>query len=215
MIEGFDWQPVLIAAIALMSLINGLSVFQNYRSDRAIVQAEPVFEDDWMYWTKVEDPKGDESVRRYAVIGHMAQSNLGRRPTSIANAELRIRLRNRRTATSPLYEIAPPVLELQNAESQRLPVMKPGPDPFDFRPMLHPGQSMAGIHCFLFGMYGSDMWAPKTVDGILPGTITLESGFGTSFKSDVEFRYVEYAALERLFPGLGDFVGDNLEADEA
>lgn len=214
MFEGFDWQPILIAAIAVMSLINGFSVFQNFRSDRAVVKVEPVYDDDWMYWTELVDEKSAETVRRYIIIGHLARTNFGRRPTSIANTNLRIRLRNMRTATSALYDIAPPELEISYAGTQRLPVMKAGPDPFDFRPMIQPGQSVAGIHCFLFGMYGSDLWMPKTENGLLEGTVELESGFGSSFKSKVAFRHVEFAALEKLFPEIEGFVMKNLETDD-
>jgi hypothetical protein len=215
MFEGFDWQPILIGAIAVMSLINGFSVFQNYRSDRAVVKVEPVYEEDWMYWTELVDEKSSETVRRYIVIGHLARTNFGRRPTSIANTNLRIRLRNMRTARSALYNIPPPELAISNAESQRLPVMKAGPDPFDFRPMIQPGQSAAGIHCFLFGMYGSDLWMPKTENGVLEGTVELESGFGNTFKSKVNFRQVDFKSLVKLFPTLEAFVMKNLEGDEA
>lgn len=214
MFEGFDWQPTLIAAIAVMSLINGLSVFQNFRSDRAVVKVEPVYEDDWMYWTELVDKKKAETVRRYIMIGHLARTNFGRRPTAIADTNLRIRLRNMRTATSALYDVPPPELTISNADSQYLPVIKAGPDPFDFRPMIQPGQSVAGIHCFLFGMYGSDLWMPKTENGLLEGTIELKTGFKNTFKSKVTFRHVEFSDLQKLFPELENFVMKNLEADE-
>ena len=68
MLEGFDWQPVLIAAIALMSLINGVSVFQNYRTDKADIRVDPVYNDDWMYWSEMADPNGNVQVRRYIVV---------------------------------------------------------------------------------------------------------------------------------------------------
>jgi hypothetical protein len=197
-----------------MSLINGFSVFQNFRSDRAVMKVEPVYDNDWMYWTELVDENSAEPIRRYIIIGHLARTNFGRRPTSIANTNLRIRLRNMCTATSALYDIAPPDLEISNAGTQRLPVMKAGPDPFDFRPMIQPGQSVAGIHCFLFGMYGSDLWMPKTEAGVLEGTVELESGFGSCFKSKVAFRHVEFAALEKLFPELESFVMKNLETDD-
>lgn len=213
MFENIDWQPILIGAIAIMSLINGLSVFQNFRTDRADLRVEPIYEDDWMYWAELKDPKGSEDVRRYVVIGHMAQTNFGRRPTSVAETNLRIRLRNLRNAVSPLYDIPPPELEIVHAGAQRLPVMKPGPDPFDFRPMIQPGQSVAGIHCFLFGMYGSEIWAPKVENGVLEATIELESGFGNTFKSKLAFRKVELAALEKLFPSLEGFILKNLDTE--
>jgi len=215
MFEGFDWQPILIAAIAMMSLINGFSVFQNFRSDRAIVKVEPVYEDDWMYWTELVDEKSAETVRRYIIIGHMAQTNFGRRPTSIANVGLRIRLRNMRTAISSLYDVPPPRFEISNAGSHQLPVMKPGPDPLDFRPLIQPGQSVAGIHCFLFGMYGSDLWMPKTENDRINAVVELESGFGNCFKSKLSFRRVEFDDLQKLFPTLESFVMKNLESDEA
>lgn len=215
MLEGFDWQPILIGAIAIMSLINGFSVFQNYLSDRAFVKVEPVYENDWMYWTELVDDASSETVRRYIVIGHLARTNFGRRPTSIADTNLRIRLRNMRKATSPLYEISSPDLEISNVGAKRIPVMKPGPDPYDFRPMLQPGESTAGIHCFLFGMYGSDMWMPKTENGIMEGTVDVHSGFGKTFKSKVAFKQVEVSALEKFFPDLENFVMKNLEVDSA
>jgi hypothetical protein len=62
-------------------------------------------------------------------------------------------------------------------------------------------------------MYGSDLWMPKTENGVLEGTIELESGFGSFFKSKVAFRHVEFAALETLFPELESFVMKNLETD--
>lgn len=213
--ENIDWQPILIAAIAALSLINGLSVFQNFRTDRAKVIVEPVYEDDWMFWTELKDPKGSADVRRYAVIGHMAQCNMGRRPSSIAKVILKIRLRNMRTAPSGLYAIPAPEVEISSAETQRLPVMKPGPDPFDFRPMLQPGQSVAGVHCFLFGMYGSESWSPRSDNGVLEGTVEMESGFGNIFKSKASFRYVEFSTLEKLFPTLETFMLNNLDNSEA
>lgn len=213
MLEGFDWQPVLIAAIAILSLINGASVFQNYRTDKADIRIDPVYEDDWMYWSELKDPNGNSQVRRYVVVGYIGRSNIGRRPTSIAEATLKIRLRNRKIADSPLYDVPPPEFEMSSADIQRLPVMKPGPDPFDFRPMLHPGQSAAGIHCFLFGMYGADEWSPKSENGVLPATLILESGFGQTFKEELDFRFVEFASLERLFPSLSTFILDSLEAE--
>ncbi|MGB3455349.1 MAG: hypothetical protein WBG08_14455 [Litorimonas sp.] len=213
MVEGFDWQPILIAVIAVMSLINGLSVLQNFRSDRADVRAAPVYDDDWMYWTELVVPNSTETIRRYVVIGHIARTNLGRRPTSIADTELKIRLRNRKTAPSPLYDIPPPELEISSVGDRQLPVMRPGPDPFDFRPMLHPGQSDAGIHCFLFGMYGSEVWAPQVDNGVLEGTLCMESGFGNTFKSTLKFRHVEFDALQRLFPSLESFMLNHLEGE--
>ncbi len=219
MIEGLDWQPILIAVIAVMSLINTLSVFQNYRADRPDIRAEPVYEDDWMYWSELVDPDqaetGDKAIRRYVVIGHIARTNYGRRPASIADTELCIRLRNRKMAESGLYDIPSPSLEVSSAGDARIPVMKPGPDPFDFRPMIHPSQSHAGIHCFLYGMYGSDDWSPKTDDGMLEGVLMMESGFGQSFKTTLQFRHVDFSSLERLFPTLKPFMLKHLEADSA
>lgn len=213
MLEGFDWQPVLIAAIAILSMINGVSVLQNYRSDKADIRVDPVYDDDWMYWSQLADPDGNEQVRRYVVVGYLGRTNLGRRPAAVANANLKIRLRNRKIAESPLYDVPPPVFELSSAHVQQLPVMKPGPDPFDFRPMLHPGQSAAGIHCFLFGMYGSDAWTPKSENGVLPATIELDNGFGQIYKSELEFRFVDFDSLERLFPSMSRFILDSLEAE--
>jgi hypothetical protein len=214
MFEGIDWQPILIATIAIMSLINGLSVFQNFRTDRADVRVSPVYEDDWMYWTELADPDGSKEVRRYVVIGHMGRTNFGRRPASVVSTQLKIKLRNRKSATSPLYDVPPPELTIANAAAERLPVLKPEPDPFDFMPMLHPGQTKAGIHCFLFGMYGSELWTPIVENGILEGTMELESGFGKTFRSKLQFRHVKFAALQTLFPTLEKFVLNNLEAPE-
>lgn len=211
MLEGLDWQPILIAAIGIMSLVNGLSVFQNFRADRPDVRVEPVYDGDWMWWSELIDTSRAEPIRRYIVVGNLGRSNHGRRPTSISDTQLRIRLRNLRTATSPLYDIPQPEIELSHAGAQRLPVMKPGPDPFDYKPMMQPGESVAGIHCFLFGMYGSDLWTPKSENGVLDATIELEGGFGNCFKSKLSFGYVEFEELVKRFPTLEPFVLKNLE----
>ncbi|WP_298911654.1 hypothetical protein [uncultured Algimonas sp.] len=215
MIEGFDWQPVLIAAIAVLSMVNGLSVLQNYRADRADIRIAPVFDDDWMFWSELVDETAPEPIRRYVAIGYLARTNFGRRTTSIADTQLKLRLRNRKTVQSFLFDVSPPETVISNADSRPLPVIKPGPDPFDFRPLLQPGQASAGIHCFLFGTYGSDEWSPKTQEGRLTATVELENGFGQCFRSDVVFRHVAFADLEALFPSLKGFMIKNLEVGES
>lgn len=214
MFEGFDWQPILIAAIGLLSLVNGLSVFQNFRTDRADVRVDPVYDDDWMYWTKLDDPARPQ-VHRYVAIGYLARTNMGRRPTAISDTIMKIRLKNMKMAPSPLYNIPSPDIQIQNASAVKLPVMKPEPDPFDFRPMLQAGEAVGGIHCFMFGMYGTSVWTPKTENGILEGSIEMESGFGKHFKSKVQFRYVEFEALQKLFPTLESFMLNHLDNDSA
>ncbi len=111
MLEGLDWQPILIAAISIMSLVNGLSVFQNFRADRPDVRIELVFDKTWMWWPELIDPNQIESTRRYIVVGNLGRSNHGRRLTSISDTQLRIRQRNLCTATSSLYDI--PQLEIE------------------------------------------------------------------------------------------------------
>ena len=115
MLEGLDWQPILIAAIGIMSLVNGLSVFQNFRVDRPDVRIEPVFDKTWMWWSELIDTNQIESIRRYIVVGNLGRSNHGRRPTSISDTQLRIRQRNLCTATSSssLYDIPQPEIELE------------------------------------------------------------------------------------------------------
>ncbi|MGB6228616.1 MAG: hypothetical protein WBF53_00630 [Litorimonas sp.] len=211
MFEGFDWQAILVAAIALLSLINGLSVLQNTLSDRPKLHVEPVDDADWMWWSQIIDESGPEPVRRYVVIGNLTVMNIGRRPTSVAKTEMRIGLQNRETADSGLYTLPRPEVIYSSTETQRpTPVVETG-IPEDTRLVLQSGEASSGLHCFLFGMYGSEEWAPRIHDGLLWGALTLTDVFGKTFDSKLGFRYVEFAALEGYFPTLRDFVIRHLD----
>ncbi|MEM9600538.1 MAG: hypothetical protein AAF926_05915 [Pseudomonadota bacterium] len=213
-IAAIDWQPFLLAAVAILSLVNGFSVLQNNLKDRPEIKIAPVQDDSWVWWSELKDPGGNKEVRRYIMIGNMMRSNVGRRPTSIVSTELAIRMRNMKPATSPLYDVPAPVIPMSNAGTATLPVLRDTKDGFDPQPLLQPGEMVSGIHCFLFGMYGGELWSPKVENGIIHGTVEMVGTFGRSYKDKIDFRFLPFDQLEALFPDLQSFIIQSLEYED-
>lgn len=212
MLEGLDWQTLLLITVAALSCINGLSVLYNFRTDRPDVVIEPAVDDDWMWWSELIDETADKPVRRYIVIGNLGLTNLGRRATSIINTELRIRLRTLKSTASPLFSIPQPEVPIARAGMAPLTVMHPTPkDRYANKRLIQPGESIAGIHCFMFVMHGSDLWVPKTNGDTLEGTVEVEGSFGKCYKSKLAFEKVPLAKLETLFPTVETFMTRHLE----
>lgn len=210
-IAAIDWQPFLLAAVALLSLVNGLSVLQNNLNDKPDLIITPVQDDNWVWWSELKDPGGDPEVRRYIMVGHFARANVGRRPTSVISAELKIKLRNMKTADSPLYDVPAPQIPLANASTATLPVLRDRKDDLESQPLMQPGESISGVHCFLFGMYGSEVWMPKVDNGVVHGTIEMTGTFGRTYKNKVDFRFLPFEQLEAIFPNLQPFIIQSLE----
>lgn len=213
MVEGLDWQTILLISVAVLSLGNGLSVLYNFFTDRPRIVVEPVQGDDWMVWSEIIDTRHAEPIRRYIVVGHLALKNEGRRAISIADTTMKIRLRNLKTAESPLYAISQPEPDRSKATQRGFTVMKPVSDEYDRKPLIQPSEMIVGLHCFLYGMYGTEHWAPKTENDVLEGLIELTGGFGKTFKSKQTFEKVPFEELAQRFPNLEGFMVKNLEQD--
>ena len=211
MVEGVDWQTIILIAVAVLSIANGLSVLYNFFTDRPRVTVEPVQDDDWMIWSEIIDNRPAEPIRRYIMIGHLALRNEGRRAVSIADTTMKIKLRNMKTAESPLYAISPPEPDRSKATQRGFTVMKPVSDQYDRKPLIQPSESIAGLHCFLYGMYGTEHWAPKTDGDAVEGLIELTGGFGKSYKSRLSFEKVPFDELAQRFPNLESFIMTNLD----
>lgn len=213
-IAAIDWQPFLLAAVAILSLVNGFSVLQNNLSDRPDLKIAPVQDDNWVWWSELKDPAGNPEIRRYILVGNLARSNIGRRPTSVVSTELCIRMRNLKPARSPLFDVPPPVIPVSNAGTATLPVLRDRKDGLGGQPLLQPGEMVSGIHCFLFGMYGGELWRPKIEDGIIHGVIEMIGTFGRSYKSKVDFHFMPFEQVETLFPDLQPFIIQSLDYEE-
>lgn len=215
MFEGFDWQPILIAAIAILSLVNGASVLQNTLSDRPKLNIEPVDDDKWMWWSQIIDESGPEPVRRYIVMGNLTIMNIGRRPTSVSTTEMTITLHNKETADSGVYTLPNPEIDYTSTETEAPTPVGPTEVPESTSLLLQSGEAATGLHCFLFGMYGSEDWAPRLHDGLLWGDLKLVDVFGKSYSEKLAFRQVAFEALEAHFPNLRGFVIQNLDGAAA
>jgi len=80
--------------------------------------------------------------------------------------------------------------------------------------MIASGNSVSGMACWIYSVYGDDRWNPRMdSNNRVHAILKIKNVFGKKSKCKLAFQKIEFEKLKERFPNLGDYLeqgGDSL-----
>ncbi|MDX2094772.1 MAG: hypothetical protein SFW64_02370 [Alphaproteobacteria bacterium] len=208
-------KTVLPAAALILSVVNGAILLRNYLRDKAKLIVTPVHPEIYQVWIRLRDVVADDgrAFRRYAFISYFGVANCGVRDVAVDGWRLHIRNRlrivNRWHKSKELkpYNLPEPQC-LLGEHIKLIPAFGQRTQNFpNNENMVRSGDSISGIACWMYSVWGGEGWSPKTdKNNNITATLKIKSVFGKKSKCRLVFREFTIERLKKMMPTVGEYL---------
>lgn len=198
----------------VLSIINGLILVTQWRTNRPFLRASPIHPDIYQWWFRLPDRENDKGmVRTFGFLCYVGIANSGGQATSLI--KYRLRIRNRlplRQLKHKFPELRPtniPQPEFHIGEDVKyVSVLGQQTLKFDGLTFVQSGQSISGMACYYWSVYGDERWNPRTNnDNTIDAKFIIDSVNGKARGCKIRFHEASFDRIREILPGIDVFAG--------
>lgn len=203
-----DFKRLSEMSALILSIVNGIILYRNFRRDRAILKVGLVHPAvyQWFFRLPPRSYNGHET-RRYGFLVYLSVKNKGLREVDVDYWRLSILTGKEWTKPLCSLNISEPTVNFEEFGLKVLPVLGLKGIYTDGSTLVKSGHSISGMAYYEFEVWGDLIWDPIIKNEQITVKIQINSVLENKDSLQFEVKNYSYEKVEQMIPNLDKLTG--------